>query len=161
MYLHEEDVENLRLSEVGEDTEEFVVIDSQWKPEPEIIHREKQLAPKNMKDQGIDFSTLYRDAQETIIKKDEIIQDLAYRLGKSETELKNSIPLVEYKKATFLLESAKTKTDSDANFLSWKIHDLEKEMWKRNSYILWLATLLIIVITFSLVVFFYSRFIPL
>jgi beta-lactamase regulating signal transducer with metallopeptidase domain len=45
--------------------------------------------------------------------------------------------------------------------LSGKIHDLEKEVGKRNSYILWLATLLIIVITFSLVVFFYSRFIPL
>lgn len=161
MYLHEEDVENLRLSEIGEDTEEFVVVENQWKPEPEIVHREKQLTPHNAKEQGIDFSTLYRDAQQTIIKKDEIIQDLAYRLGKSETELKNSIPLVEYKKATFLLESAKTKTDSDANILSWKIHDLEKEMGKRNSYILGLATLLIIVITFSLVVFFYSRFIPL
>lgn len=161
MYLHEDDIETLRLSEVGEDEEEFVVIDKQNKPEPEIVHREKQVAPQSPKESGIDFPTLYREAQQNIIKKDEIIQDLAYRLWKSEAELKSSIPLVEYKKATFLLESAKTKTDSDASSLSWKIHDLEKEVGKRNSYILWLATLLIIVITFSLVVFFYSRFIPL
>jgi excisionase family DNA binding protein len=161
MYLHEDDVENLRLSEVGEDEEEFVVVDKEQKAEPEIVHREKQIAPQVHKENGIDYSTLYRDAQQSIIKKDELIQDLAYRLGKSEAELKNSIPLVEYKKATFLLESAKTKTDSDSTMLSGKIHDLEKEVWKRNSYILWLATLLIIVITFSLVVFFYSRFIPL
>lgn len=161
MYLHEDDVETLRLTEVGDDREEFVVVDKEDKPEPEIVHRDKQVTPPSMKDSSVDFWTLYRDAQQTIVKKDEIIQDLAYRLGKSESDLKNSIPLVEYKKATFLLESAKTKTDSDATALSGKIHDLEKEVGKRNSYILWLATLLIIVITFSLVVFFYSRFIPL
>jgi excisionase family DNA binding protein len=136
MYLHEDDVEQLRLSEVGEHEEEFIVIDSQNKQEPEIVHREKQVAPQNVKESGIDFPTLYREAQQNIIKKDEIIQDLAYRLGKSEAELKNSIPLVEYKKATFLLESAKTKTDSDSTVLSGKIHDLEKEVGKRNSYIL-------------------------
>lgn len=161
MYLHEDDVENLRLSEIGEDEEEFVIVDKEKKSEPEIVHREKQVVPQVHKENGVDYSTLYRDAQQNIIKKDELIQDLAYRLGKSEAELKNSIPLVEYKKATFLLESAKTKTDSDSTMLSGKIHDLEKEVGKRNSYILWLATLLIIVITFSLVVFFYSRFIPL
>jgi hypothetical protein len=136
MYLHEDDVEQLRLSEVGEHEEEFIVIDSQNKQEPEMVHREKQVAPQNVKESGIDFPTLYREAQQNIIKKDEIIQDLAYRLGKSEAELKNSIPLVEYKKATFLLESAKTKTDSDSTVLSGKIHDLEKEVGKRNSYIL-------------------------
>ena len=83
----------------------------------------------------MDFSTLYREAQATIVKKDEIIQDLAYRLGKTESELQHSIPLVEYKKATFLLESAKTKTDTDATLLSSKVSTLEKEVGKRNSYI--------------------------
>lgn len=160
MYLHEDDVETLRNSEMWDDTEDFVVVDNQDKPEPEIVHREKKITPPSMNEPGIDFGALYREAQQTIVKKDEIIQDLAYRLGKSESELKHSIPLIEYKKATFLLESAKTKTDSDSMVLSWKIHELEKEMGKRNSYILWLATLLIIVIAFSLVVFFYSRFIP-
>lgn len=161
MYLHEDDVETLRESEGWDNGEEFVIIDKEDRPEPEIVHREKNVTLPTMKDSSIDFWTLYREAQQAIIKKDGVIQDLAYRLGKSESELKNSIPLVEYKKATFLLESAKTKTDSDATALSGKIHDLEKEVGKRNSYILWLATLLIIVITFSLVVFFYSRFIPL
>jgi excisionase family DNA binding protein len=156
IFLHEDDVETLRLTEVSEDTEEYVVMDSSEKPEPEIVHREKKIVHREAG--GIDFPTLYREAQDHIMKKDEIIQDLSYRLGKAETELTNSIPMVEYKKATFLLESAKTKTDSDATLLTAKVSTLEKEIGKRNSYILGLATLLLLVITFSLVVFFYSRF---
>jgi hypothetical protein len=156
MFLHEEDVETLRLAEVWEDTEEYVIIDNSDKPEPEIVHREKKIAHRGTV--GMDFSALYREAQDHIVKKDEIIQDLAYRLGKTETELANSIPLVEYKKATFLLESAKTKTDTDASMLGQKVNTLEKEVSKRNSYIFGLATLLVIVIAFSLFVFFYFRF---
>jgi hypothetical protein len=86
--------------------------------------------------EGPNFVTLYETAQKTIVKKDEIIQDLAYRLGKAETELKSSIPLTEYKKTTFLLESAKAKTDSDAVVLSDKIGTLESEITKKNSAII-------------------------
>ncbi len=60
-----------------------------------------------------DLTRFFEETQAVMAKKDEIIQDLSYRLGKSETELQNSIPLVEYKKATYLLESAKIKGDED------------------------------------------------
>jgi hypothetical protein len=104
------------------------------------------------------YISLYEKAEKTIIKKDEIIQDLAYRLGKAETELKSTIPLIEYKKTTFLLESAKAKTDSDAILLADKIAVLEKDMTKKNSAILGLAILFILVLAFSVVFFLYTQF---
>lgn len=91
------------------------------------------------------------------MKKDEIIQDLSYRLGKTETELKNTIPLVEYKKATYLLESAKSKGDEDIHGLSDKVTTLEKEILKRNSMILGLTILFILVLAFSIVFFLFTR----
>jgi hypothetical protein len=106
---------------------------------------------------GSNYIQLYETSQKIIFKKDEIIQDLAYRLGKSESELKNSIPLIQYKKATFLLESAKSKTDEDAVVLSSKIGSLEKELIKRNSAILGLAILFVLVLAFSVVFFLYTQ----
>lgn len=91
-----------------------------------------------------------------IARKDETIQDLSYKLGKTETELKNTIPLVDYNKATFLLESAKTKGTEDVVTLSDKIAGLEKEITKRNGAILSLALLFVLVLAFSVVFFFFS-----
>jgi ABC-type Na+ efflux pump permease subunit len=153
-FLHEEDVEALRTALGTGDGEEYIVVDRGDREEPEIVHREKKVALKQ--EGGIDFSTLYREAQEIIVKKDEIIQDLAYRLGKSETELTHSIPMVEYKKATFLLESAKNKTDTDAQSLTSKISILEKEVEKRNSQIAGLMFLFILVLAFSVIFFLYT-----
>lgn len=103
------------------------------------------------------FVELYDSAQRSIVKKDEIIQDLSYRLGRTEAELKNAIPLIEYKKATFLLESAKNKSDTDALGLGNKIEHLEKEITKRNSAILGLAILFVLVLAFSVVFFLYTK----
>jgi hypothetical protein len=56
------------------------------------------------------YKNLYEDSQKMIEKKDDLIKDLSYRLGKAEVELKNSIPMLEYRKTTFLLESSNNKT---------------------------------------------------
>jgi excisionase family DNA binding protein len=137
MFLHEEDVELVRQSAPDTTTEEYIIIDENEKPEQEIVSRKvpRESAPVVYTD-GPNYIELYQKAEKLIAKKDETIQDLAYRLGKAEVELKNSIPLTEYKKTTFLLESAKAKTDSDAVELSGKISTLEKEISKRNSAIL-------------------------
>ena len=73
-----------------------------------------------------------------------------------ETELRNTIPLVDYNKATFLLESAKTKNTEDSVNLNQKIGTLEKEISKRNSAILSLALLFVLVLGFSVVFFLFS-----
>lgn len=159
MFLDEDDVESLRISGDSSfpDEDYVVILDSDEIPEPshlgEIIDPRKEKVPN--------FSMLYNDSQKVIFKKDEIIQDLSYRLGKAETELKNAIPLVEYRKATFLLESAKLKSDTDATWLGNKIDFLEKEITKRNSAILGLAILFVLVLAFSVVFFLYTKLVTL
>jgi hypothetical protein len=159
MFLHEEDVEQIRTTDQGRHDEEYIVIDDSDKIEHEIIPRGivRETIPVVYADWP-NYVSLYEKAEKTIAKKDEIIQDLAYRLGKAETELKSSIPLTEYKKTTFLLESAKAKTDSDAIALTDKIAILEKDMAKKNSSILGLAILFILVLAFSVVFFLYTQF---
>jgi tRNA uridine 5-carbamoylmethylation protein Kti12 len=160
MFLHEEDVELIRTTDSERHEEEYIVIDDSDKIEHEIIPRAKnreQILIEHTSESP-NFIALYETAQKIIVKKDETIQDLAYRLGKAETELKNSIPLTEYKKTTFLLESAKARTDSDAVVLSEKIAILEKDMAKKNSSILGLAILFILVLAFSVVFFLYTQF---
>ena len=137
MFLHEEDVELIRQTDPDKLSEEYIILDDTEKVEPEIVSRKSSRETTIVtQSDGPNYIDLYRKAENLIAKKDETIQDLAYRLGKAEVELKNSIPLTEYKKTTFLLESAKAKTDSDAVELSGKISTLEKEISKRNSAIL-------------------------
>lgn len=160
MFLHEEDVELIRTTDPGRNDEEYIIIDDTDKTEHEIVSREKNRETSPIVyNEWPNYVELYEVAQNTIAKKDEIIQDIAYRLGKAETELKNSIPLTEYKKTTFLLESAKAKTDSDAVVLTDKIGTLEKEITKKNSAILGLAILFVLVLAFSIVFFLYTQFV--
>ena len=155
MFLHEEDVESLRISGASSLEDDYIVVihEAEDTTEQEIIHPERRLS----KEKSPDFAHLYSDSQKIIAKKDDIIQDLSYRLGKTETELKNAIPLIEYRKATFLLESAKNKTDADASVLGTKIEFLEKEINKRNSAIIGLAILFVLVLAFSVVFFLYTK----
>ena len=46
-------------------------------------------------------------------EKDDLIQELSYKLGKMETELKNSIPKLEHRKATLLLEESQHERAED------------------------------------------------
>ncbi len=143
MFLEEDDVEQVRLSDPSRREEDYIVIldgketEEEYEMEGEILDGNRRQVVSHSQQQMIpEFLRLYDEAIINIAKKDDIIQDLSYRLGKSETELKNSIPLVEYKKTSFLLESAKSKSDSDAESLSTKVQVLEKEISKRNSMIL-------------------------
>ncbi len=158
MFLHEDDVETLRLQEPSREADDYVVIrdhEEKQADDIELIHKKREVLQhtSNMPD----FAKLYQESQGVIAKKDEIIQDLSYRLGKSETELKNSIPLTEYNKATFLLESTKVKWTEDKDSLSGKVDSLEKEIVKRNSAILGLAILFVLVLAFSVVFFLYTK----
>ena len=158
MYIEDADIESLRMLDPSRREEDYIVIldreeliahpESTWQ---EMIHVGSQ------QQSLIELARFYEETQILITKKDEAIQDLSYRLGKSEAELRNSIPLTEYKKATYLLESAKSRSDEDAKNLSDTISTLEKEIIKRNSMILGLTILFILVLAFSLVFFLFAR----
>ena len=155
MFLEEDDIENLRLQDSSRREETYEVISDTTKSEKTMKHQ--AMTPSVIDSQAItEFTRIYDDAKRLIEKKDEVILDLSYRLGKTETELKNSISLTEYKKATFLLESAKTKNDEDKTDLSRKIEVLEKELHKRGSAMIAIAILFVLVLGFSLILL-YAR----
>lgn len=151
MFLEEEDVELLRNADPARREENYEVVFDEPRvqktpPTQEIVSPEKSYPQTEALKELV---RLYNDAKDIIVKKDEVIQDLSYRLGKSETELKNSISLIEYKKATFMLESAKAKGESDVTHYSDKLSHLEHEVSKKNYMIITLAILLVLVLCSS------------
>jgi hypothetical protein len=153
MFIEEDDLETLRNADPARREENYEVVfdnkDTLANMQQEIIHREA-LVPQ---EHSLNLLHLYEDAKMTIAKKDEVIQDLSYRLGKSETELRNSISMIEYKKATFMLESAKSKNDTDNQTLGERIQRMEHDIRTRNSAIIVLALLFVLVLGFSVLFF--------
>ena len=95
----------------------------------------------------VDYRELYEDSRKAIISKDKLIQELSYKAGRAEAELKNSISLLEYKKTTFLLESVKVKNEEDEKKHAEVIAALEKEMKKERmiSGFLLVATIILFI----------------
>jgi predicted metal-dependent TIM-barrel fold hydrolase len=154
MYLEEDDIETLRMADPARREEDYIVIhdDAPEREIPEIVTKDRQIAnPKETNIALAEIVRIYEDARDQIVRKDATIQDLSYKLGKAETELANSVPALEYKKNTFLLESAKSKSDHDTDSLSKKILSLESEVGKRNSAIITLVILFILVLGFSVI----------
>ena len=96
-----------------------------------------------------EMELLYREAKESSMKKDETIRELSYRLGTAENDLKNSVPVVEFKKTTFLLETAKSRAEEDREQLQVRVRKLEDDISSGMRYnlllALFLAFLLIVV----------------
>ncbi len=154
MYLEEDDIETLRMADPARREEDYIVIhdDMAEHDRPEITRTERQVIdPKQTNMALAEIVRIYEDARDQIARKDTTIQELSYKLGKAETELANSVPALEYKKNTFLLESAKSKSDNDADTLNKKILSLETEVGKRNSAIITLVILFILVLGFSVI----------
>jgi hypothetical protein len=155
MYLEEGDVEVLRMSDPSRREEDYEVIQdtiSNTREIPEIVSKEKHIVDHNQTNMALtELVRIYEDARSQIAHKDTIIQELSYKLGKAETELVNSVPVLEYKKNAFLLESAKTKSDTDVELLGSKITTLESDIQKRNSALITMVILFILVLWFSVI----------
>jgi hypothetical protein len=160
-FLDDADVEVLREGDTSKRNDDYIVILDEKNDTPsshEIVRPEQKTWLIDTV-AVTELVRLYEETRGIIAKKDEVIQDLSYKLGKTEMELKNSIPLIEYNKATFMLESTKVRSDSDKESLSSKVNFLEKEISKRNSAIITLAVLFVLVLGFSIVFFISLRFI--
>ena len=103
-----------------------------------------------------DYRDLYEEAMRRMSDKDRIIQDLSYRAGHAESELKNSVSMIEYKKQSFLLESAKAKTEEDSKLVQAESVTLREEAIQ-NKFVLYillsLVAVLLILCTFLLYFF--------
>lgn len=150
MFLEEDDVESIRLADPARKSEDYVVITEKKITSEPSTEKSTALAQKNHNAALTELVRLYEDSQAIIAKKDSTIQELSYKLWKAETELANSIPALEYKKATFMLESAKSKSDTDVQVMNSKISTLESEVNKRNSALIALTILFILVLGSSI-----------
>ncbi len=135
IYLNDQDVEILKNWWIQEDYE--------------IINNQNNISSSSFiqKSTWSNFKELYESSQRIIERKDQIIQDLSYRLGNAEAELKNSIPILEYKKATFLLESSKTKVEEEKQDLNCNIDNLKNNLKKQevaNIILIILSTIILI-----------------
>ena len=136
LFLEENDVEALRMDDPARKEEDYMVILSD---EPVIIEEkieEHALIQKNSQEMSLalaEFTRIYDQAQSLITKKDETIQDLSFRLGKAETEL----------------ESSRT--------LSHQVGYLEREVQKRNTILVGMTVVLVLVLISASIFLFWSR----
>lgn len=166
-YLEESDVENLRQEDPSRREEDYIVIMNEEEEKkqqyetPSHISSEKWLNLYN--DQGnkaiAEFSRIYTEAQAIITKKDAVIQDLAYKLGKVETELSKSVDATLYERAKTLIENNESKNQSEVEEGRRRISFLEKQLKNKNSFIVGLIILFVIVLVGSIAMMFYNRLI--
>lgn len=140
VFLNDQDVEILKNWWIQEDYE--IITNNKDKEDSWFITKAL--------DWWKNFKSLYEDSVKIIEKKDDIIKDLSYRLWKAEVELKNSIPMLEYKKTTFLLESSNNKSDEEKKELSSNIDSLKEKI--RNQELV--NFILIIIFSIMLVIVF-------
>lgn len=104
----------------------------------------------------VSYKELYQDVVCKIEQKDNLIKDLSYKLGNAEAELKNSIPLIEYKKTAFLLESSTNKIEQEKAQLTEIKENLEKNLNTNKLVNLVLSIFLFITIILLFIVWFSS-----
>lgn len=148
MFLEEDDVEALRLEDSARSEDDYEVIEPTT-AKSEILPSNYQKSTEISADAKMaltEFSRIYTDAQGVIAKKDEIIKDLSYKVGKMEAELKNAVDASEFQKAHLLLETTKTQQAEENKNFSEKISGLEREVQKKNSFIVVFAVLFVLAV---------------
>lgn len=166
MFLEEADVEKLRQEDPARREDDYEVItnpESKERKDDEILH---VVSSKNTQSLELsrdakmaiaEFTRIYSDAQGIIAKKDEAIKDLSYRVGKLETELKNSVNASDYHRTSTLLETAKSKNEADSRVFGEKISHLEKEVKKKNSFIIAMIVLFVLTVIAATIFLVFSR----
>jgi hypothetical protein len=92
--------------------------------------------------------TIYKDLKEEIVKKDELIQQLAMRVWKAEEVAKNSVSILDFKKSQYLLEESKWWLNKEVELLSKEKERLDNELkYEKTS-----NTILIVFVAILLVV---------
>ena len=158
IFLNAPDIEKIKISEAWTSSPEVSEITYESsgavsETSPEATSADVTFFPEEWstrfrrKSVVVDYRELYEDSRKAIVSKDKLIQELSYKAGKAEAELKNSISLLEYKKTTFLLESVKVKNEEDEKKHTETIAALEKEMKKEKmvSGFLLVATIILFI----------------
>jgi len=138
VYVKWSDVENLLWN--WETKQEVIVEQKVINTEPV----EQKTITRNDENIAGTLWAIYKDLKEEIVKKDEIIQELAMRVWKAEEVAKNSVSLLDFKKSQYLLEESKSG-------LSKEVENLEKEKEKLEDELKYEKTSNMILIIFVIV----------
>jgi len=146
VYVKWSDVENLMWN--TESKQEVIV-----EKKVNNIQVEDNLNSQNVVTQSSEnvSSTLwliYKDLKEEIIKKDELIQQLAMRVWKAEEVAKNSVSLLDFKKSQYLLEESKSWLSKEVEILSEEkeklLTELKYEKTSNTILIIFVVVLLVL-----------------
>lgn len=140
VFLSDEDVEKLKNWWLQEDYE---IIDN---IRTETISQEIIIPEKEEK---VSYRRLYEQVRSDLEKKNKLIEELSYNLGKTQKELENSISMLDFKKTTFLLESSKNKIEEEKKLLINEIENLEVviESNKKNTILLICLVFVLLVVS--------------
>ena len=91
---------------------------------------------------------IYQDLRQEIKQKDEIIQELSIRVGRSEEMVKNSVSLIDFKKSQFLLEESKDNLSEELkkSEQARKISQKELQHEKTTNMFLIIALIILLVV---------------
>ncbi len=149
VFLHSEDIRIIQNWGIQED---YIVLDSDGNSllasneEPAFVRRPVI----------VDYKQLFDDAQKSLERKDTLIQELSYRIGQAESELKNSISMIEYKKATMLLESSKIHSEEERKSLDAKIGEMTLDIQQKSMTNMVLTILVSILFVLAVILWFFA-----
>lgn len=149
VYLHDEDV---RIIQNGGIQEDYIVLDS----DGHMVTAPHEESSFTRRPVMVDYKQLFDDAQKSIERKDTLIQELSYRAGQAESELKNSISMIEYKKATMLLESSKMHNEEERRNLDKKIGEISFDLEQKNTTNIILMILVSVLFIVAVILWFFS-----
>ncbi|MDD2891736.1 MAG: helix-turn-helix domain-containing protein [Candidatus Gracilibacteria bacterium] len=149
VYLHDED---MRIIQNGGIQEDYIVLDS----DGHMVTASHEESSFTRRPVTVDYKQLFDDAQKAIERKDTLIQELSYRAGQAEAELKNSISMIEYKKATMLLESSKIHSEEERKNLDKKIGEITLDLEQKNTLNILLMILISILFVVAVILWFFA-----
>ncbi len=150
VFLHDEDI---RIIQNGGIQEDYIVLDSDGQV---MVTSQEESSFTRRSINTVDYKQLFDDAQKSIERKDTLIQELSYRAGQAEAELKNSISMIEYKKATMLLESSKMHSEEEKRSLDKKIGEISLDLEQKNMTNILLMILASILFFVAVILWFFA-----
>lgn len=141
--IHSGDIRNLQW---GKNPKQHVIVNHQTQQTVPI--QEHAVSTEH---QSNNLDRIYSDLKQEILKKDEIIQTLAMRVGKAEEVAKNSISINDFKKSQFLLEESKWALSSELKSLK----DQKDSLFKKLQYEKQIKILLLLVSIFLFLTLFF------
>ncbi|MDP2090410.1 MAG: hypothetical protein Q8K30_02330 [Candidatus Gracilibacteria bacterium] len=137
VYVNTDDIENLAGS--GEYQQEVIVEKKVNNYSNASFDNKDEVKTVSLPDDNVTgtLQTIYKDLKEEIQKKDQLIQNLAMRVGQAEEVAKNSVSLIDFKKSQYLLEESKEHLDKELSQLEKDKEILAKELkYEKTSNIL-------------------------